>query len=183
METKFVPFTVSMNAAPPAVALVGETVVTDGNGLLIVKVAAAEVPPPGAGFVTVTLGVPAVAISAAAIAAVTCVALTNVVVFATPLNFTTEVATKFVPLTVRVKAAPPVIALVGAIVVIAGAGLFTVKIEAPDAPPPGAGLVTTTGKVPAAAMSAAAIATVNCEALTNVVVRAAPLNVALAPFT
>lgn len=82
-------------------------------------------------------------------------ALTKVVVFAAPLNFTTEVETKFVPLTVSVNAAPPAVALVGESEVIVGTGLFTVKLVAAEVPPPGAGLVTVTGKVPAVAMSAA----------------------------
>jgi hypothetical protein len=55
---KFVPVTVSGNAAEPAVALDGESSVRVGGGLvvvtaLIVKVSGLEVPPPGAGFVTV----------------------------------------------------------------------------------------------------------------------------------
>ena len=68
------------------------------------------------------------AISAAVIAAVNCVAFTNVVVLAAPLNFTTDVETKPVPFTVRVKAAPPAVALVGESEVSVGAGLLTVKV-------------------------------------------------------
>lgn len=74
---------------------------------VIVNVTAFDVPPPGAGFVTVTAGVPAVATSLAEIGAVNCVALTNVVVFVLPLNFTIEVLTKFEPLTVSVNAVDP----------------------------------------------------------------------------
>ena len=85
-------------------------------------------PPPGAGFVTATLAVPAVAISAAAIAAVSWVALTNVVVFDTPLKVTADVATNPVPFTVRVNAAPPAVALVGEIEATVGAGLPIVKV-------------------------------------------------------
>ena len=77
---------------------------------------------------TVTVAVPAVAISAAAIAAVSWVELTNVVVLAAPLNFTTDVDTKPVPLTVRAKAALPAVALVGAIEVSVGAGSLMVKV-------------------------------------------------------
>ena len=62
-------------------------------------------PPPGAGFVTVIEGVPAVAISAAVIAAVTCPPLANVVTLGLPLKFTTEVETKFVPFTISVSLA------------------------------------------------------------------------------
>ena len=79
-------------------------------------------------MVTVTVAVPAVAISAAMIAAVNFVVLTNVVVLVAPLNFTTDVDTKSVPFTVRVKAAPPAVALVGEREVSVGAGLLTVKV-------------------------------------------------------
>ena len=47
-----------------------------------------------------------------------------------------------------------------------GAGLLTVKLTELDAPPPGAGLVTTTAGVPAAAMSAAEMDAVRLVALT-----------------
>ena len=70
-ETKLLPFTVSVNAEPPTVAELGERVLIAGTGLLIVKVWALEVPPPGEGLNTVTLAVPAVAMSAARIEAVT----------------------------------------------------------------------------------------------------------------
>ena len=127
--TKPVPVRVNVKAAPPAVAEVGAIKVSVGPGAaLIVKDTVADVPPPGAGLVTVTVAVPAVAISAAEIAAVSCVALTNVVVLAAPLNFTTDVDTKPVPFTVRVKAAPPAVAVVGEREVSVGAGLLMVKV-------------------------------------------------------
>ena len=66
--TKLVPLTVSVKAAPPAVAEEGLRLVIVGTGLsdgLIVKVIPFEVPPPGVGLKTVTVAVPAVAISAA----------------------------------------------------------------------------------------------------------------------
>ena len=72
--TKFVPVTVSVNAAAPAVTLVGERMLVVGTGLLTVKVSAGVVvPPPGVGFVTVTGMMAPVAISDAAIRALTCV--------------------------------------------------------------------------------------------------------------
>ena len=118
-----------MKAAPPTVAEVGAIEVRVGaEAALIVNDRLPDVPPPGAGLVTVTVAVPAVAISAAVIAAVNCVALTNVVVLAAPLNFTTDVDTNPVPLTVRVKAAPPAVALVGEREVAVGAGLLMVKV-------------------------------------------------------
>ena len=100
--TKPVPVRVNVKAAPPTVAEVGASEVSVGaEAALIANDTDADVPPPGAGFVTVTVAVPAVAISAAVIAAVSCVALTNVVVLAAPLNFTTDVDTKPVPFTVE----------------------------------------------------------------------------------
>ena len=121
--TKPVPVRVNVKAAPPTVAEVGAKEVSVGpEAALIVNDRLPDVPPPGAGFVTVTVAVPAVAISAAVIAAVNCVALTNVVVLAAPLNFTTDVDSKPVPFTVRVKAASPAVALVGEREVAVGAG-------------------------------------------------------------
>jgi hypothetical protein len=145
--------------------------------LVAVKFAAFEVPPPGAGLVTVTAIVPVEAMLVAGIAAVNCVELTNVVARVEPPKLTIEPAMKFVPLTVSVKAAPPATALFGEIMVIVGreaAPLVTVKFTAFEVPPPGAGLVTVTADVPVEAMLVAGIAAVNCVELTNVVAGAAP---------
>jgi hypothetical protein len=90
----------------------------------MVKFTAFEVPPPGAGLVTVTAAVPAEAVPAPGMAAANCVALTNVVVRAAPPKLTIEAAMKFVPLIVSVKAAPPASAVFGEIVVIVGVGLL-----------------------------------------------------------
>ena len=108
--TKLLPVTVSVNAPEPALAVFGEIDVSTGTGFgaaVTVNVTEFDVPPPGAGFVTVTAGVPADATSPARIAAVTCVELTNVVVLAAPPKFTTEVFRKFVPFTVNVNAPEP----------------------------------------------------------------------------
>lgn len=79
---KFVPTTVKVNAAPPAIAVLGLIKIIVGTGVvaLMVNVAAGDEPPPGAGFCTTTLAVPTEAISAAEIEAVNCVVLTNCVV-------------------------------------------------------------------------------------------------------
>jgi hypothetical protein len=73
---KLEPVTVKVKADPPAVADAGLIVVSTGAGLgaMIVKVCALDVPPPGVGLNTVTEAVPAVAMSAAVMAAVSCVA-------------------------------------------------------------------------------------------------------------
>ncbi len=176
--TKFVPVRVRFTAWPTS-PLVGLIVVSVGTGfgtLEIVKTTFVVVPPPGAGFVTVTFPDPTVVMSVDGMVAVSCVALTNVVVRAEALKFTTEVGTKLVPFTVSVKPAPPAVAPFGLSEVIVGTGLFTVKEAFPDVPPPGAGLVTVTLNVPAVAMSPVVIAAVTCVALTKVVVRAAPLK-------
>ena len=147
-----------------------------GDGLLIENVAAGDEPPPGAGFWTTTLAVPAEAMSLAGIEAVSCVALTNCVVRGLPFHQTLEALTKPVPLMVKVNAAPPVKAEFGLKLVIAGAGLLIVNVAAEEEPPPGAGLLTTTLTVPAVAISAAEIEAVICVALTNCVVRWLPFH-------
>src|SRR6266852_4482609 len=147
----------------------------------MVKLTGFEAPPLGAGLVTVTAAILAVVMAAAGIAAVNCEGLTNVVARATPAKFTTEPVKKFEPFTVRVKAAPPVSALFGEIVVIVGPVMVNVKEL--EAPPPGAGLVTVTAVIPAVVMAAAGIAAVNCAALTNVVVRATPAKFTTEPAT
>jgi hypothetical protein len=76
VETKFVPLTVRVNAAPPAVALEGDSDVAFGKGLLTVKMRLFDLPPPGVGFTTVTDAVRAVAMWLAGTEAVTCVLLT-----------------------------------------------------------------------------------------------------------
>ena len=54
-------------------------------------------------------------------------ALTNVVVREEPAKLTTEVVTKFVPLTVKVNPVSPTVLDVGEILVVVGAGLLTVN--------------------------------------------------------
>ena len=87
---------------------------------------------------------------------------------ADPFQFTTEPLKKPVPLTVRLKAFPPAVALLGERVVIVGTGLGALMVndDAVEVPPPGAGLNTVTWAVAALAMSADVTAAVNCVALT-----------------
>jgi hypothetical protein len=177
---KFVPVTVNVTVAP-LVALAGESEVIVGTGLFTLNAVFALVPPPGAGLVTEILNVPAVAICATVTETVSWVGLTKVVTPAVPLKFTIEEETKFDPFTVSVKAAPPAKVLAGESEEIVGSGLLTVKDCAAEGPDVGAGFVTVTLNVPAVAISASVIATVNCVALTKVVVRELPLNVTVAP--
>lgn len=152
-----VPVIARMNAASPAVALEGEMLVAVGRGLLTVRLLALEVPPPGSGLKTVMNRVPAVAMSAAVICAVNWVALTNVVTRSAPSKRTIEPLLKFVPSTVSVNAAPPIVCVAGVMVVMVGTGLLTVKSIAAEVPPPGAGLNTVMAFGPADEISAAVI--------------------------
>ena len=79
---------------------------------------------------------------------------------AAPFQLTTELLMNPAPFTVRVKAAAPAVAPVGANEVIEGTGLaaLMVKLALPDVPPPGDGLNTVTRPEPAEAMSAAVMA-------------------------
>ena len=130
---KPVPFTVRVNAALPDVALAGDSELIVGTGLaaLMVNAVLPDVPPPGAGLNTVTWPVPAVAMSAAVIAACNCVALTNVVVRLAPFQFSIDPEMKPVPFTVRVNAAPPAVALAGDSELIVGTGFVCVTVIVP----------------------------------------------------
>ena len=100
---------------------------------------------------------------------------------AEPPHCTTEPLTKFVPLTVRVKAEPPAVADVGLRLVSVGVGLLIVKGIAPDVTPPGFNTVTFT--VPAVAISPAIIEAVNWVELTKVVVLLDPPHCTTEPLT
>src|SRR5260370_5284485 len=103
-------------------------------GVRTVKLTEFDATPPG--LVTVTLKLPAVAMSEARMAAVSCVALTNVVARALPLKVTIEPVTKFAPFTVKGKAAAPAMALRGHMLVIVGrCSLWTVRLYTDPKPP------------------------------------------------
>src|SRR5437660_138860 len=130
------------------------------GGVLMVNVDVFEVPPPGVGENPVTAAVPTGAMSAARIVACSSTALTNIVARGLPFQSTTEAATKFVPLTIRVKPAVPALALLGDSELIVGTrlgGMLIVNVRALDVPPPGLGEKTRTAAVPAIARSAAVI--------------------------
>jgi hypothetical protein len=142
LDTKPEPPTNKLKVGPPTGAQLGSRRAIVGMGFvvppLIVKFNAFEVPPPGGGLVTVTIAAPAETMAAAGIAAVSWVELMNVVVADVAPKLTIEAATKFAPLTVSVKAAPPAMALFGETEVTAGVGLvglgWLVIVEA--VPPP-----------------------------------------------
>jgi hypothetical protein len=178
-ETKFVPSTVSVNAAPPAVALLGVSAVivgADAAGAVIVNGRATDSPPPGLGVNTVTEAVPAAVISPAPTVACSWEPPTYVVARSAPLHLTTELVTKPLPVTVRVKAGLPAATLLGVKVVTAGTGGTGAIVNdraAADSPPPGLGVNTVTEAVPAAAISPAPMVACSCVPLTYVVARSA----------
>ena len=92
--------------AVPAVALDGESEVTVGAGselgAVVEKLTELEFTADGKFDTKITAG-NCEAVSGGGIAAVSCIALTNVVRRGNPFQLTTEPLTKFVPFTVRVK--------------------------------------------------------------------------------
>jgi hypothetical protein len=121
---KFEPNTVKANAGPPTAVELGFSEIIAGTGLfpVRVKLTAFEVPPPGVGLVTVRATTPGKVAAAAGMVAVSCFELMNVALNAIPPKLSAELATKFVPLIVRVKLPALAAALVGEIVAIAGVG-------------------------------------------------------------
>ena len=151
----------------PTVALAVSALVIEGAAS-IVNVTALDVPPHG--LTTVIEKVPAVAMRVADTVAVSCVEETNVVVSAAPFQFTIEVETKFVPLTVNVNCGSPAAAQVGLSELMVGVALI-VNVAAPDvAPHP----PTVIEAVPGVAISVAGTVAVSCLELTNVVTSGFP---------
>jgi hypothetical protein len=174
--TKPVPLIVRGCAPEPTVPEVGKREVIAGTGFVTVKLMALDVPPPGAGFVAETGNVAPVATSALVRETISWVLLTKTGVRLEPLKLTVEVFTKPVPLIVRVCAPEPAATEAGEREVMAGTGFVTVKFTALDAPPPGAGFVTETGKVPPVATSALLRESFSWVLLTKVGVRLDPLK-------
>src|SRR3990170_915655 len=140
---------------------------------------ALETPP--SGLSTVTGIVPGAAMSAARIFARSWVADTKMVERSEPFHRTFAPETKLLPLTVRVKAAPPAVAEEGLRPVTVGAGPHTTKFMALETPP--SGLSTVTGTVAGVAMSAAVMDACSWVADTKVVVLFEPFQRTLAPET
>jgi hypothetical protein len=114
--------------------------------------------------------------SEARIAAVKVELPTYTVARGAPFHWTTEVGSKFVPAKVKVKAAPPAVAVLGFIPEAVGVGLAIVNIWAVEVPPPGAGLKTVTLPAPGAEKSPARMAAVSVELLINEVLRLEPFH-------
>jgi hypothetical protein len=178
---KLAPMTRSGNAGPPASPALGSSRVITGSAVddPTTKSTELEVPPPGAGVKTLTEAVPGLCRSPAPIDAFSCPELIKVVVRDTPFHWTTELATKLVPLTVKVIPALPAVAEAGETFDTVGTGLgcaFIVNVTGFDVPPPGAGLKTVTFAEPAFCISAAVICAVNWFALLKPVVRGLPFH-------
>jgi hypothetical protein len=93
--------------------LEGARLVAVGTALFTVNCCANDVPPPGAGFVIVTLLTPAAAMSAARIVAESWLELANTVTRGLPFQFTTDALTNPRPVRASENAALPAAALVG----------------------------------------------------------------------
>jgi hypothetical protein len=156
---KPVPLIVSVKAAPPAFAELGFRLAMVGARGLMVNVDPADTPPV---VVTVTLAVSAVAIRLAGTAAVSWLALTSVVVSAVAPHVTVAPATKCVPLTVSLKAAPPAVAELGLRLVMVGGGRLMVNVAPADVPPV---VVAVTLAVPTVAIRLAGTLAVSWVAL------------------
>ena len=181
--TKVVPVNVTVSAAEPAAAEFGASVISTGTGVVIRKIVLL-VPPPGAGFETVTRNEPVIVRKLLGTVAVNCVELMNAVVSGWLFHSTTEVLTKLLPVKVSVKAGLPAVTDVGEIEVRPGKGLLMVNVRAAfDVPPPGVGLTTVTDAVPAVKTSVAGTVAVNCVALTKIVVSGVPFHCTTDPFT
>jgi hypothetical protein len=135
-------------AAAPGGTLRGEIVLIAGTGLFTSYATAVDVPPPGAGFATVTISSELPRIELAGKDDFNSPVLTKDVERFTPFQVTLEDGTNPVPFTSSGVGPAPATALVGVIVTIAGSGLFTWNATAPDVPPPGAGLATVTAADP-----------------------------------
>jgi len=182
-ETKLAPFTVSVKEAPPAVAEEGLRELTVGTGFTIANVSALDRPPPGAKLKTVTLAVPALAMSVPDIVAETWVLETKVVTRSAPFHLTTHPETKFVPLTTSVKPGPPAVAEEGARPVKDGTGFRMDRVNTLESPPPGDGLRTVIFTVPALTMSVEGMVALSSVFETKVVVRLAPFHLTVDPET
>src|SRR5271156_73891 len=124
---KLLPVTVSGKAAAPALAVAGESAVMHGCVLLRGVTSNStlfDVPPAGAGLVTVMRSAPGQSRSCARITAVSSFGEFTEVVRGLPLKLTEELEMKLVPVTIRGKLALPAGAFTCESVVIVGAGLF-----------------------------------------------------------
>ena len=130
------PVTVRLKPVAPTWTEAGETPLSTGAGLVMLKLSALEEPPPGVGFTTVMLAVPAAARLAVETTAVSEEAETKVVGSIVPFHSTWDVETNPEPVTVRLVAAEPTGTEVGARDETLGIGLLLEPpVELPLPPP------------------------------------------------
>lgn len=161
-ELKFVPVTLSVNAAPPATEVAGLIEAIVGAAAETEKFTAGDVALPE--LATVTANVPAFAKLVVGTCACNAEPLTIVVVSALPLNCTVEPPVKFAPMTFSANAGPFCTALAGERAHTTGTPDFDTvndilgeKIN----PPTPFGVYTVTVLHPAVRMSEAVIAAVS----------------------
>jgi hypothetical protein len=142
--SKLAPATVRVKAGPPATAAVGLMLDSPGAGSATVKAAWEDVPPPGGGLKIAILSTAGAMMSPEVIATFRVELLMNVVVRLDPFHCTTEVGSKFAPVTVRVKAEPPAVAKLGFRLEMAAFGLAMVMLAELESPPPGVEVKTVT---------------------------------------
>jgi|SRR5579863_188251 len=130
-DWKFDPVNVTVVSTDPASTATGETSVSDGTGVAGRLTVNVEVvlPPPGAGFVTVTVNEPLEARRVAGTVVVIPVDVSLPTVREVVPQVTVVEALKPVPVMVRAVAEAPAIAVFGDRDVTVGAGLLTVKVS------------------------------------------------------
>ena len=147
------------------------------------EASAADVPPPGAELTTRTETVPAFASCAAVSVALRWVASWYVVAAGAPSKLICDVKKKPRPVTTTSVGPEPTAPLDGASDVTCGAGYCTRNTTGAVRPPPGGGLLTDTGKSPAAPSEAAGTVAWSLVPFTKVVARTVPLKTTLLPGT
>ena len=145
-----------------------------GTGYVADNVSAELVPPPGAGFVTVTGNVPATAIAVPGTLAVIVPSWLSVDATTAPATLTTLLLKKLPPVIVIENRPEPAIAAIGEIDVSVGAGFATDRLTAADVIPLGETSVTVIGIYPPLVSSDESIVALSDVTLFTVVVSAVP---------
>lgn len=119
-----------MNPALPAAADVGESDITDGDGVLTVNDASDDAPPPGAGLTTLIATFCPAAISDALMEVESWVPLMELAERLFPFHRMVEVERKLFPVIVSVNPGPPAVAEDGEKDEMDGTPLLVVKVDA-----------------------------------------------------
>ena len=165
---------------PPG-KLLGVTLVIVGIrvGVVMFTGIAAEGPPPGPGFTTVTSAEPGVATNDACPVPLRAPGFDTVVLRGTPLKFIVALEAKSDPVAYKVNCTVPTAMFVGDTLVRTGTGYvptLIVKLSGFELPRLGDGLVTVTTAIPGSTMSDSWIVAVTCAVLTKVVFSGTPLK-------